>query len=288
MRLCRVCKKIGHLQACGRCRIVLYCGTECQMCDWPYHKAHCIAPLRQEIQLPQDAVVSKEDLEHWLASQSLPADRCEQMLLLGSGDAPTPTPFWSQYLRLRPSKRHGRGIFATVDIPPFALLTFYPAHLVWCGDRWLTTSPPCNDLDAVIRDYGYSYHDGAKIVGLPHCDHDSRFLGHLINEASDANPFLGQSVEALVADGAALLKRVVVEYSRRATGAANCALMPNRTKTLCTVVSCRPIRRGEELGNLYGIHHWLAHTYSDEEYVVIRDALTLLEKDDAHFFFYCL
>ena len=31
----------GRLQLCGRCKVGLYCSRECQLADFPHHKAEC-------------------------------------------------------------------------------------------------------------------------------------------------------------------------------------------------------------------------------------------------------
>lgn len=35
------CGKRGHFKQCGRCKMVRYCGQECQRADWSAHKPHC-------------------------------------------------------------------------------------------------------------------------------------------------------------------------------------------------------------------------------------------------------
>jgi mitochondrial splicing suppressor protein 51 len=37
---CRVCKEAAPLR-CSRCKVVAYCGTECQKMDWKEHKTVC-------------------------------------------------------------------------------------------------------------------------------------------------------------------------------------------------------------------------------------------------------
>ena len=37
---CFVCKKEGA-KHCSRCRLIYYCGVECQKKDWPLHKLKC-------------------------------------------------------------------------------------------------------------------------------------------------------------------------------------------------------------------------------------------------------
>ncbi|ESK91135.1 egl9-like protein 2, partial [Moniliophthora roreri MCA 2997] len=43
-RQCSFCKKVGKdkdLQKCSRCKLVFYCGKECQCMAWPSHKIFC-------------------------------------------------------------------------------------------------------------------------------------------------------------------------------------------------------------------------------------------------------
>jgi len=39
---CNVCKKTENLKSCSRCKIVSYCGSECQKIDWQLHKLTCV------------------------------------------------------------------------------------------------------------------------------------------------------------------------------------------------------------------------------------------------------
>ena len=34
-------ERVVKLERCARCRIVWYCGKECQTQNWPYHKSNC-------------------------------------------------------------------------------------------------------------------------------------------------------------------------------------------------------------------------------------------------------
>ena len=38
---CKTKMEAKSLQKCSRCRVARYCGKECQVADWPQHKAHC-------------------------------------------------------------------------------------------------------------------------------------------------------------------------------------------------------------------------------------------------------
>ena len=48
------------LRPCSRCKLVRYCGTECQAQHWKKggHKRHCVAPEQRK---PQTAVIPGED-----------------------------------------------------------------------------------------------------------------------------------------------------------------------------------------------------------------------------------
>lgn len=38
---CAVCNKLGTMRACGKCKLIRYCGKECQIADWKRHKTIC-------------------------------------------------------------------------------------------------------------------------------------------------------------------------------------------------------------------------------------------------------
>eukprot|EP00928_Gymnodinium_smaydae_P090248 TRINITY_DN74073_c0_g1_i1.p1 TRINITY_DN74073_c0_g1~~TRINITY_DN74073_c0_g1_i1.p1 ORF type:complete len:411 (-),score=27.64 TRINITY_DN74073_c0_g1_i1:162-1340(-) len=46
-RRCAVCgTQDGHLQKCGKCKLIWYCGQQCQSRDWPTHKELCCRRAR--------------------------------------------------------------------------------------------------------------------------------------------------------------------------------------------------------------------------------------------------
>ncbi|KAF5234485.1 hypothetical protein FAUST_7573 [Fusarium austroamericanum] len=55
------CQKVGK-SSCGNCRLVVYCGPECQKAHWPIHKLDCKSPLSKETWTP-----------NWILTNRIPA-----------------------------------------------------------------------------------------------------------------------------------------------------------------------------------------------------------------------
>ncbi|CAF3612824.1 unnamed protein product [Fusarium graminearum] len=55
------CQKVGK-SSCGNCRLVVYCGLECQKAHWPIHKLDCKSPLSKETWTP-----------NWILTNRIPA-----------------------------------------------------------------------------------------------------------------------------------------------------------------------------------------------------------------------
>ncbi|KAK1940117.1 Ubiquitin carboxyl-terminal hydrolase 4 [Phytophthora citrophthora] len=48
-KLCGACRKtVGSLKRCGNCQLIWYCGANCQMSHWKYHKMVCRSTLTAE------------------------------------------------------------------------------------------------------------------------------------------------------------------------------------------------------------------------------------------------
>ncbi|GJE99465.1 hypothetical protein PsYK624_157290 [Phanerochaete sordida] len=60
---CDLCFKVenrdfvGKLKCCSSCKIIVYCSSECQVADWPRHKAECKTKSRKEQELKAQNVM---------------------------------------------------------------------------------------------------------------------------------------------------------------------------------------------------------------------------------------
>lgn len=156
---------------------------------------------------------------------------------------------------VRPSPLHGDGVFATRDIAPGELVTFFPADalLVWeGGDRknndcmmLFGAHIPQEERDAKTildeRVGGYELYISGQFsaVGDPSRRDDPAYLGHLANDGSTC--LSGEHVD---------------DYRRASAAAANAAPVWVEGCHLALQAS-RPIAEGEEVLYSYGEGWWL-------------------------------
>ena len=178
---------------------------------------------------------------------------------------------------VKPSKKHGLGLFATEDIDPLELITLYPADGVrlWLEDGKHTvhlkefagiTTDICVDYSADIPEYkGWR----VEIVGDPAKKSDPFYLGHLANDycqmtkteqkdiyanisMKGMNAFIGAvPVEACFPEGRHLWKGAGIR-------------------------SAEPIKAGEEIYIHYGEDYWVSKIAWE---VLSHDAIDLNSMD---------
>ena len=159
---------------------------------------------------------------------------------------------------LRPSKKHGLGLFATRDILPYELITLYPADGVrlWLADGKHTVfikefqgmdTDTCVDYSADIPTY-----KGLRmeIVGDPAKISDPLYLGHMANDYCQM-----KRVEQ---------EDIYTKISFEGMNAGICgvpfeACFPEgRHLWKAHGVRClKPIKAGEEIYVHYGEYYWI-------------------------------
>jgi len=159
---------------------------------------------------------------------------------------------------LKPSKKHGFGIFATVDIEPFELITLYPADgvRVWLADGCVLatskgfqgmTVSTCVDYSAEVPEYGDWR---VEIVGDPCQTSDPFYLGHMANDYCKMNRVEQTDIyvkTSLATMNAGISNEPFGLYSRYG----------DRVWEATGIRSWKPIKAGEEIYIHYGENYWL-------------------------------
>lgn len=163
-------------------------------------------------------------------------------------------------ISVRPSK-HGRGVFADVDIPIRTVITFYPAHYL-CervrGEEHTVSHP--QGLPPMDSAYRVSLTDRISIVACPSIANNRWFYGGLLNDPCDIS----------------LLKKGKegkwLQHYRVAEQKANVCW--DGDGECLYVVTTRNIKAGEELLISYGSNYWFVRaglpTY--REYILRQKA----------------
>lgn len=278
-----------ELCKCGRCKVAGYCDRVCQKKHWVLHKTYCLAgpyPIGHERPCEthfQVSVMARGCINSIQCDPSAPLEQTHLDAIHRLGLlSPLPL-FWSQFLALRDSPLHGRGVFATRALPRGAAITFFPAHLVVQGMRVETRGdfpfdPSPEELEQLCDTYGHDLTPEIRLVGLPHLCDDKRLWGHLMNDAYLTDLFHDVPLEAL--RDRTTMARLQCEFYRGVIKNTNCVLLSH---VLCTVVTAREIQPGEELLLHYNLPHWLEKSYGNnvmQENPFIGAAMQELEEQD--------
>lgn len=179
-------------------------------------------------------------------------------------------PFFGKVV-MKDSSVHGKGLFAECDMPGEGhVVTVYPADLVFFHRnlvppkmrpsdpqmRWAVQDMVFEDPLALVRgsrgSHEFPVGPMLRICPAPGRG-DSKFQGTLLGQyVNDAvgNTFTGVDTATDVRNG-------IYRYeSQRGTAAANCRVVVSPTALVVYVVTCKPVREGEELVALYGAEYW--------------------------------
>jgi SET domain-containing protein len=175
----------------------------------------------------------------------------------------THVPMTLDNVELRPSRIHGRGVFAKRNIRENEIITFYPADILVYNPESLTADPKKLVIKAdffgaditesakanfqndnnYYKDYRCTMIPYYDVIGTPEHDSDPTYMGHFVND----------SVRYLKG------QETACQYMAKTVTGANCAFM--RILDLhIAVVAIRNINAGEELCAPYGSGYWEAKT----------------------------
>lgn len=163
---------------------------------------------------------------------------------------------------VKPSKIHGRGVFAAQKISVGELITFYPAHIIdytpnadraidnhtciTCGSSSFSLRfGDSNIRDPCFRDndYAFSIDELYTIIGVKQIDDDLTYVGHLINDGVKCdNTPQSHSV-----------------YWRVVPMKDNCMFKTLKHGLHVAVLATRDIAEGEELLVPYGHAFWSSY-----------------------------
>lgn len=161
---------------------------------------------------------------------------------------------------VRTSAIHGRGLFATKDLPRNALLTLYPPDAVLIQDGTdkfaillnpsSTTVPP----EEIRRGYGATIDTNIVVVGYPDVDHGKMFQAHIANDGAKGSLSMLDKPEDVARE------RVI--YTAVSSQKQNGALVRHKSvpEWIC-LRTTRPVHTGEEILITYGYGYWLGNNF---------------------------
>jgi len=307
-----------NLLSCKGCNIALYCNITCQKKNWFKHKTLCkeIQEKKKEKEVDNiyDAIhthmlkhdknfsfdnfektmsgnkivdiVTMTDIENNLKclklfksfakTQSEEEIRIEEIMCHGQKH---PLPINYNHIKIDKSPIHGKGVFATKQIPSNVVVTFYPCDAIQYPNKTQLAINVWRDgLDlelpqdeSIINDYKFDLSDEIRIIGNPRRFTNTLLLGHLINDGG-IDFFSGIDVEEL--KNTQFLQGRIFLYIQSSLKNSNCIFERNQNESIICIVTTRIIEEGEELTVSYTPSYWLGHHYGwdyKEKYPFIYD-----------------
>mmetsp|Transcript_23449 Transcript_23449/g.59854 ORF Transcript_23449/g.59854 Transcript_23449/m.59854 type:complete len:276 (-) Transcript_23449:3411-4238(-) len=173
-----------------------------------------------------------------------------------------------------PSTRHELGVFASRDLGPHTLSSFYPVHAIGYGEIGAAINEDSDYFAGLDSPSAYRVHllhndaelnppPGLWIDANPERDHIPGWLGHLANDAATCKSASEADILAYYSACHSIGNSVLVPFG---------GLVP--IMALCTT---RPVSKGEELLISYGHNFWLEHQYG----ALVEPTASIAEACDA-------
>lgn len=179
-------------------------------------------------------------------------------------------------VEIRNSPIHGKGLFATKNIPKDAIIAFYPTHGIYVDEKHNTYFDPLNENNEQIEvfksnilnndylnTYSYTYFrkSGISLVGDPERIDNKNTLGHMINDAS-VNVF--QNIKYDDRFNIDTHKTAMLEYYSKGKLKRNCTYAESELFPICCCIALKNIKPNEEILILYEHRYWYDLTYNQK------------------------
>jgi len=168
---------------------------------------------------------------------------------------------------IKPSPIHGKGVFATKDIPKNTIVTLYPPHAIKINGNMIPHADPQNlkdfesNFNEYLRDYlaCSSLSDSQMFIGNPNIISNS-FAGHIINDAC-GNIFKNISFDET--KKYPIFRNLVSDYYMKSIKNRNCRLVSDNNDLVICVETKKDIRAGDELLICYEPAYWFSYNYNN-------------------------
>jgi hypothetical protein len=174
-----------------------------------------------------------------------------------------PFPLNYNFVEVKNSNVHGRGLFATRNMPPNVIITYYPAHAIIMGRTCHISDNNKKfgrNIEIISKEYSryLSFDKDIQIIGNPNNVSNPLLLGHMINDGG-CNIF--KDVEYEKTKDITKFKNLFAEYYILGSKRVNCHFCVDNNEICISVVTKRKINKGEELFALYDPIYWFNLAY---------------------------
>lgn len=190
-----------------------------------------------------------------------------------------PFPLKYNNVEIRESKIHGKGLFATKNIPKNVIITYYPVHATWENNIYkIFDEDPILKKNIVNINNTYSKEIGQdiRIIGNPNNLSNKLLLGHMINDAS-GNVYENIDFEKM--KDIREFKNLIAKYYIDGSKKRNCELVTLNNNKVSCVITTREIKMGEELMTYYDPFYWFQYNYDIKNYDIYDQYCSKLFED---------
>jgi hypothetical protein len=156
---------------------------------------------------------------------------------------------------IKNSRIHGRGVFATCDIPKHSIVTLYPRHMIIL-DGLIESHMMADDMNFDVIDYQMKLSENISIVGFPTHTSDPKMLGHMLNDPV-GNTFYSPYKSHI--------RQSILKYFTDISYICNCTCKTDMDVGITYILTLKNIKCDEELVMPYGPQYWFRHFQRDCE-----------------------
>lgn len=190
-----------------------------------------------------------------------------------------PLPLKYNNIKISDSLIHGKGVFATEDIPKGVIITFYPAHAIINSNKdvhsLIDDQEFLDNLDTYNNLYAFSISSSSsdendktiiepnklRLIGDPNRISNTLLLGHMINDCS-VNVYKDIPFKNL--EDLRNFKNAIASYYIKSKK-KNCIYETDKNNKIVSIVTTRDIKKDEELLVSYDFGYWFYLTYGYED-----------------------
>ena len=190
----------------------------------------------------------------------------------------SPVPIKHNTIELRASSIHGKGVFATEDIPKDTIITYYPAHAITENGKFIPNDKDpdfIKNREEICRHYGQyiSLPENIELIGNPNNTSNHLLLGHMINDPV-GNVYKNVNFEDT--KDLTKYKNLVAEYYIQGSKKRNSKIVFDEKNIVAAVISTKEIKKDEEILMYYEPQYWFNINYGTSNVIGNHGLINLM------------
>jgi len=165
-----------------------------------------------------------------------------------------PYPLQNNNIELKKSQLHGLGVFATENIEPNTIVTFYPAHAIINNNSVYLHN---NINFEYANDYKLYFKNNITISANPNIIDNTLLIGHLLNDSVCISKEIEYIEHLEQLDQTEQIKKVKYDICKYLINSNNNCQFVKNDYGFCYVKTIKFVKKGDELLLSYGPLYWL-------------------------------